>query len=254
MCNDYEQHVRWAEYRRLMEALDLAIPSHQTELDLPRADDIRINDTGPVMRAAGDKVELVPMAFAFPPARLGGAPVFNFRSEGRHFAKSNRCLIPASAFFEFMGKKYPKAKNPARPVLGRHPAEEARQDSIPLSRRAIVSGSSYRAESGPLAHPVAGHKRHLPPREQPPTIALIKLSKVATVQDQRGFGGPIPRNLFCQTEGFVFQAIWRAGAAFTPLTVGEARWVIYSTSSAISRLMVPSIHTYSFSNQLFTMK
>jgi putative SOS response-associated peptidase YedK len=111
MCNDYEQHVRWAEYRRLMQALDLAIPSHQTELDLPQADDIRINDMGPVMRAAGEKVELVPMTFAFTPARPGGAPVFNFRSEGRHFANSNRCLIPASAFFEFTGKKYPKAKH-----------------------------------------------------------------------------------------------------------------------------------------------
>jgi hypothetical protein len=51
------------------------------------------------------------MTFAFPPARPGGAPVFNFRSEGRHFANSNRCLIPASAFFEFTGKKYPKAKH-----------------------------------------------------------------------------------------------------------------------------------------------
>jgi hypothetical protein len=46
MCNDYEQHVRWAEYRKVMQALDLAIPSHQSELDLPQADDIRINDTG----------------------------------------------------------------------------------------------------------------------------------------------------------------------------------------------------------------
>jgi hypothetical protein len=49
MCNDYEQHVRWAEYRKLMQALDMTIPSHQSELDLPQADDIRINDTGPVM-------------------------------------------------------------------------------------------------------------------------------------------------------------------------------------------------------------
>jgi putative SOS response-associated peptidase YedK len=97
MCNDYEQHVRWAEYRRLMQALDLAIPSHQTELGLPQADDIRINDMGPVMRAAGEKVELVPMTFAFPPARPGGAPVFDFRSEGRHFANSNRCLMNSPA-------------------------------------------------------------------------------------------------------------------------------------------------------------
>jgi putative SOS response-associated peptidase YedK len=111
VCNDYEQHVRWGEYREMMHALELEIPSRQSELDLPQADDIRINDTGPVMRAAGNGIELLPMTFSFPPRRPGGAPVFNFRSEGRHFAKSNRCLIPASAFFEFTGKKYPKAKH-----------------------------------------------------------------------------------------------------------------------------------------------
>jgi|ERR1700722_1344321 hypothetical protein len=67
MCNDYEQHVRWTDYRKLMQALDLAIPSHQSELDLPRADDIRINDRGPVMRAA-IAIEPAPMTFAFPNA------------------------------------------------------------------------------------------------------------------------------------------------------------------------------------------
>lgn len=113
MCNDYEQHIRYAEYCKMMQDLALGIPSHQTDLDLPQADDIRIGDTGPVMRAAdGNVVELVPMTFGFPPpeGRKGG-PVFNFRSEGRSFAESRRCLIPASAFFEFTGTKYPKAKH-----------------------------------------------------------------------------------------------------------------------------------------------
>jgi putative SOS response-associated peptidase YedK len=89
----------------------LAFLSQQSELDLPQADDVRIDDLGPVMRAAGNEIELVPMIFSFPPRRPHGAPVFNFRSEGRHFAKSDRCLIPASAFFEFTGRKYPKAKH-----------------------------------------------------------------------------------------------------------------------------------------------
>ena len=110
MCNDYEQHIRWAEYCEMMQALELGIPTQQTELDLPQADDFRINDLAPVMRAAGDEIELAQMNFSFPPAGKGG-PVFNFRSEGRSFANSNRCLIPASAFFEFTGKKYPKAKH-----------------------------------------------------------------------------------------------------------------------------------------------
>jgi putative SOS response-associated peptidase YedK len=60
----------------------------------------------------GDIVELFPMKFGFPPpAGRKGGPVFNFRSDGRHFSDSRRCLIPASAFFEFTGSKYPKAKH-----------------------------------------------------------------------------------------------------------------------------------------------
>jgi putative SOS response-associated peptidase YedK len=115
MCNDYEQHVRWAEYRKIMQTLELAIPARQSEVDLPQADDVRINDIGPVMRADGNEIELVPMSFSFPPRRPRGAPVFNFRSEGRHFANSTRCIVLASAFFEFTGKKYPKAKHRLAP-------------------------------------------------------------------------------------------------------------------------------------------
>lgn len=110
MCNDYEQHVRWAEYCKMMQDLDLGIPTRQTELDLPEADDIRINDVGPVMRASGNVVELVSTSFSFAPTGRGG-PVFNFRSEGRRFDTATRCIVPASAFFEFTGKKYPKAKH-----------------------------------------------------------------------------------------------------------------------------------------------
>jgi len=111
MCNDYEQHVKWREYCEMMQGLALGTPTEQGERDLPQADDIRIGDTGPVMRAAGNGIELAAMTFGFPPASARSGPIFNFRSEGRHFDKSNRCLIPASAFFEFTGKKYPKAKH-----------------------------------------------------------------------------------------------------------------------------------------------
>lgn len=62
------------------------------------------------MRAAGNGIELVPMRFAFKPAGRGGQ-VFNFRSEGGQLGQSQRCLISASAFFEFTGRKYPKAKH-----------------------------------------------------------------------------------------------------------------------------------------------
>jgi putative SOS response-associated peptidase YedK len=111
MCNDYEQHVAWQEYCNMMQALELGIPTQQSGRDLPQADDIKINDMAPVMRVAGNGIELKAMNFSFPPTSPRGGPVFNYRSEGRSFAKSNRCLIPASAFFEFTGKKYPKAKH-----------------------------------------------------------------------------------------------------------------------------------------------
>ncbi|MBX3577121.1 MAG: SOS response-associated peptidase [Rhizobiaceae bacterium] len=114
MCNDYEQHIAWAEYEKAVRHAGLAVATHQGAVDLPSADDIRIGDLGPVMRLAGDAVELSPMAFGLPPrgkATGKGAPVFNFRSEGRSFAQSRRCIVPASAFFEFTGKKSPKAKH-----------------------------------------------------------------------------------------------------------------------------------------------
>lgn len=111
MCNAYEQHVRWVEYSQMMQDLELGIPTQQTELDLPQSDLVRINDMAPVMRAAGNGIEMVPMNFSFAPNGPKGGPVFNFRSEGRDFSKSGRCLIPASGFFEFTGKKYPKTKH-----------------------------------------------------------------------------------------------------------------------------------------------
>jgi hypothetical protein len=72
MGNDYEQRVRWADYWKMMQALELRIPGRQSGLDVPHADDIRINDTGPVMRAVGE-IELAPMTFSFPPGRPAGA-------------------------------------------------------------------------------------------------------------------------------------------------------------------------------------
>jgi putative SOS response-associated peptidase YedK len=111
MCNSYESFVLWQEYCEMMAGLELGIPARQTEADLPQAADIRIGDMAPVMRAAGNVIELTPMRFGFPPSSPRGGPVFNYRSEGRRFDNSKRCLIPATGFFEFTGRKYPKAKH-----------------------------------------------------------------------------------------------------------------------------------------------
>ena len=111
MCNDYEEHIAWQQYQDMMQAIGLGIPTGQTEADLPPIADVRINDVAPIMRAEGNVVALRPMRWSFPASRPGGRPVFNFRSEGRSFRDSRRCLIPASAFFEFTGTKTPKSKH-----------------------------------------------------------------------------------------------------------------------------------------------
>ena len=49
------------------------------------------------------------LRWGFPPAKPKGPPIINFRSEGRRFPVG-RCLVPASHFFEFTGKKSPKSK------------------------------------------------------------------------------------------------------------------------------------------------
>jgi putative SOS response-associated peptidase YedK len=108
MCNDYEQHVTHAQYKKAIEALDLA---SSDDAALIQADDIKIGDMGPVLRAAGNGVELVSMRFGFPPPRPKAGPVFNFKSDGRHFADSRRCVVVLSGFYEFTGSKYPKTKH-----------------------------------------------------------------------------------------------------------------------------------------------
>jgi putative SOS response-associated peptidase YedK len=109
MCNDYEQHVTHKQYLDAIKALEL--DSAGTAADMPQADDIRIGDMGPVLRAAGNGVEIVSMRFGWPPPRPKAAPVFNFKSDGRHFDNSKRCLIILSGFFEFTGTKSPKTKH-----------------------------------------------------------------------------------------------------------------------------------------------
>jgi putative SOS response-associated peptidase YedK len=108
MCNDYEQHVTHAQYKKAIEALDLAAGD---DAALIQADDIKIGDMGPVLRAAGNGIELVSMRFGFPPPRPKAGPVFNFKSDGRHFADSRRCVVVLSGFYEFTGSKYPKTKH-----------------------------------------------------------------------------------------------------------------------------------------------
>ena len=120
MCNAYEQQVSHADYRKAIDALELAATSGEEALDT--SGEVRIGDMGPVLRAAGNGVELVLMRFGWPPPRPKSGPVFNFKSDKRSFADSRRCVIVLSGFFEFTGTKYPKAKHrfslKGSPIMG----------------------------------------------------------------------------------------------------------------------------------------
>jgi len=98
MCNSYEQVVAYREYVEAMRQLELPTPEGESAADLPQNPDIHIGDMGTVARTAGNGVELVQMRFGFPPPRAKAGPVFNFKSEGRHFADSRRGLVILPAF------------------------------------------------------------------------------------------------------------------------------------------------------------
>ena len=106
MCNLYTQSKSVDEVARLFKELQMPLqfPDGIPNLE-PR--DIAITDPGPIVRAAGDKFELVVRRWSWPGP--GGKPVFNFRSDGREFG-SGRCLILADAFYEFTKPDDPKAK------------------------------------------------------------------------------------------------------------------------------------------------
>ncbi|MGO4408560.1 MULTISPECIES: SOS response-associated peptidase family protein [unclassified Brevundimonas] len=98
MCNNYRLHVP---------AKQLAAPFRDAGRSLAFSGgfpnlapaDYHIGDSAPVVTLADGSPQLAmtPWAWKGP----AGKPVFNFRSDGRSFSSSTRCLIPADGFYEF---------------------------------------------------------------------------------------------------------------------------------------------------------
>jgi putative SOS response-associated peptidase YedK len=107
MCNEYSHRVAYSRYVEEFSQLKLPVLVEGNGPDLT-ARDIRIRDTAPVVLRGSEGVQLTELVWA--PRAASGKPTFNFRSERRSFAKSTRCLIPASAFFEFTTPADPKRK------------------------------------------------------------------------------------------------------------------------------------------------
>ena len=97
MCNAYEQQVTHADYRKAIEALELSATADESALET--SGEVRIGDVGPVLRAAGNGVELVLMRFGWPPPRPKAGPVFNFKSDGAAIAGG----LPARIFAQTQG-------------------------------------------------------------------------------------------------------------------------------------------------------
>jgi putative SOS response-associated peptidase YedK len=109
VCNEFGNNVPYSEYLAAFSQIRAPVVFPTAAPNLEPRDDIWPTETAPVFRRPEEGVELVQLRWGFPPARPKGAPVINFRSEGRRFPKG-RCLIPASHFVEFTGTKSPKSK------------------------------------------------------------------------------------------------------------------------------------------------
>lgn len=109
MCNDYGNRVAYNEYVEAFSQIRLPLRLPVAAPNLEPRNDIWPTETAPVIRRHADGVELAQLRWGFAPGRPKGAPVINFRSEGRRF-QTGRCLVPASHFFEFTGAKSPKYK------------------------------------------------------------------------------------------------------------------------------------------------
>ena len=111
MCNLYSEKV---SYRQLFDEfsqlkLPLLFPPPAAAPNLEPLEEVRPTDLAPVIRSRGHGVELVALKWGFAPSAPKRPPVINFRSEGRRFG-AGRCLVPASAFYEFTGSSYPKTR------------------------------------------------------------------------------------------------------------------------------------------------
>jgi putative SOS response-associated peptidase YedK len=90
VCNDFGNNVPYSTYLEAFIRAPVVFPTAAPNVE-PR-DDIWPTETAPVFRRREEGVELVqPAALGLPAGAAEGAPVINFRSEGRRFPKG-RCL------------------------------------------------------------------------------------------------------------------------------------------------------------------
>lgn len=136
MCRDYELEKQWRIHKRLLDeeferrqrpVLRVASPAAGQEPNDYMRPTMALTKPAPIVRAmpAGDGCEMVMANWWFVPASFKGSygdfrkklSTFNARSDRiassstfRKAFASQRCLVPASGWYEWTGEKYPKTK------------------------------------------------------------------------------------------------------------------------------------------------
>ena len=109
MCNDYGNRVPYSAYLEAFSQLKIRLFAAGGPPNLEPRDDIWPTDVAPIIRSADGGRAQYNCGRAFLLVGPKGPPVINMRSEGRRFP-NGRCLVPASHFYEFTGKRSPKDK------------------------------------------------------------------------------------------------------------------------------------------------
>lgn len=112
MCNLYSNKVAPDAIALAFEQLRIPLRFPDGLPNLEPREEIRITDRAPIVRrgAAEGAAELLQLRWSWPGP--GGKPVYNFRSDGREFANSERggrCLIVTDGFYEFTTPRKPRA-------------------------------------------------------------------------------------------------------------------------------------------------
>lgn len=110
MCNDYRLLIDITSISDDFKDLKIKINLPEGVPNVPAREDIRMTEMAPIVRSAeGQRGSgaIVNRRWSWP--GRNGKPVYNFRTEGRHFT-SSRCLILADGFYEFTDPLDPEQK------------------------------------------------------------------------------------------------------------------------------------------------
>ena len=120
MCNQHRLKTAVADIADLFRDLQAPLSFPEGTPNVAPREVVSITDLAPIVRAgppdsgggAGGGPELVQRRWSW--KGPSGAPVFNFRSEGRRFSPASRCLIPTDGFYEFTAPADPKRRKKDR--------------------------------------------------------------------------------------------------------------------------------------------